>query len=444
MKKSLLILMLAAFAVGAMAQAGATPQTAPPAGGQAAQAQPGAAPQQGPTIKDPAEYNAYITAINQTDPAAKAQALEAFLTQFPNSVVKVDALELLMATYSQVGNAQKATETANKVLQADPNNLRALALLTYTNRTCAESGGPNAVQCLTDAGRFAQQGLQAEQAAQKPASTAAADWEKLKTQTAVIFNGAAGMAALQQKNYPDAAKFLQEAVNADPKDLRNVYPLALSYLQQKPQDVRGLFYIARAVNLAAGSPAQAQINAYGKRAYTSYHGGEDGWDQVVAQAGQTPNPPADFQIKPAPTPAEQATTLVQTTPVAKMSFDQIQLVLTSGNQQAADQVFNQLKAKPIAIEGKVISATPTKIAIAGSYEDIQNNTPDIDLTMTTAIPARLMPKVGAMLQFQGNPTTYDVTPFMVHMDSGKLLKAAGAAEEKPSPAKKKAPVRRKK
>jgi tetratricopeptide (TPR) repeat protein len=434
--KTSLILMLA-LATGASAYAGAPQQSAPPAG---------AAPQQQVTIKDPAEYNAYITAINQTDPAAKAQALEAFLQQYPSSVVKVDALELLMATYSQLGNAQKAAEAANKVLQADPNNLRALALLTYTNRACADQGGPNAMQCLTDAGRFAQQGLQAEQAAQKPASLNQADWDKLKTQTSAIFAGAAGMAALQQKNYPDAAKYLQEAVNAAPNDLRNVYPLALSYLQQKPQDVRGLFYIARAVNLAAGSPAQAQINAYGKRAYTVYHGSDDGWDQLVASTAQTPNPPADFQVKPAPTPAEQAATLVQTTPVSKMSFDQIQMVLTSGNQQAADQVFSQLKDKPIAIEGKVITATPTKLAIAGSYDDIQSNTPDIDLTMTTTIPAKLMPKEGQMLQFQGNPSSYDVTPFMMHMVEGKLLKAPGA-EQKPSPAKKapakKAPVRKK-
>lgn len=279
MKKSLLTLMLAA-AIGALAQAGAPQQTAPPAGEQPAQpGQSAAAPQQQQvTIKDPAEYNAYITAINQTDPAAKAQALEAFLQQYGNSVVKVDALELLMATYQQLGNAPKVTETANKVLQADPNNLRSLALLTYTARQASEQGGPNAQQSLAQAAQYAQRGLQATQTATKPASVTPADWEKLKTQTAVIFNGAAGLNALQQKNYPEAARFLQETVNAAPTDLRNVYSLALAYLQQKPQDVRGLFYIARAANLAAGSPAQAQIAAYGKRPYTAFHGGDDGWD----------------------------------------------------------------------------------------------------------------------------------------------------------------------
>ncbi len=40
------------------------------------------------TIKDPAEYNDYTNAIGQATPAAKAAAIEAFLTKYPNSVVK--------------------------------------------------------------------------------------------------------------------------------------------------------------------------------------------------------------------------------------------------------------------------------------------------------------------------------------------------------------------
>ncbi len=35
------------------------------------------------TIKDPGEYNAYITALNTSDPAAKAAAMEAFVRKTP-------------------------------------------------------------------------------------------------------------------------------------------------------------------------------------------------------------------------------------------------------------------------------------------------------------------------------------------------------------------------
>src|SRR5690348_9022037 len=40
-----------------------------------------AAPQK--VIKDPAEYNSYITALNTQDPASRGAAMEAFVTQYP-------------------------------------------------------------------------------------------------------------------------------------------------------------------------------------------------------------------------------------------------------------------------------------------------------------------------------------------------------------------------
>src|SRR5436309_10352429 len=76
-----------------------------------------------------AEFKPYNDAITQTDPKAKAAALEAYLTAFPKSScpnVTQDTLVLLMATYSQAGDAQKTLDTADRILQLDPNNLRAL------------------------------------------------------------------------------------------------------------------------------------------------------------------------------------------------------------------------------------------------------------------------------------------------------------------------------
>src|SRR6202790_1102899 len=121
MKKIVLAMLLVA-AVTAVAQ------TAP------APAQP--APQQNPTpspaapqkkeIKDPAEYNAYVGAVQQQDAGAKVSGLEAFLAQYPNSVMKEDALEVLMGAYQQAGNQAKVMDTANRLLAANPNSVRGL------------------------------------------------------------------------------------------------------------------------------------------------------------------------------------------------------------------------------------------------------------------------------------------------------------------------------
>ena len=91
------------------------------------------------TIKDPAEYNAYTNAIGQSSPAAKASAIEQFLTQYPNSVVKEDMLQQLMAAYEQAGQADKELDAANRLLQVNPNNIRA-----HSGRGSLLAGGDRA------------------------------------------------------------------------------------------------------------------------------------------------------------------------------------------------------------------------------------------------------------------------------------------------------------
>jgi len=256
MKTSLVAIALV-FAAAASGQQATTPsQTAPAAPAQAGQPASPAPPQQKKEIKDPAEYNAYVGAIQQQDPNAKISGLEAFLTQYPNSVMKEDALEVLMGAYQQTGNQAKMLETAQRILQANPNNLRALALLAYFKRAQAEAN-QNPQQNLADGAQYANKGLEALKTAPKPEGTSDADFEKLKTQMSVIFNGTAGIAALQNKDYPTAQSDLRAAVQGDPNELRNVYPLALADLTGTPPNpVDGLFFIARAANLAAGSPGQ--------------------------------------------------------------------------------------------------------------------------------------------------------------------------------------------
>src|SRR5215831_4077107 len=152
-------LMFAGAACGApglMAQTPAQPAAPAAPAGQSAPA----APQQKKEIKDPAEYNAYVGAVQQQDPAAKISGLEAFVTQYPNSVMKEDALQLLMGTYQQSNNQAKAIDAAQRLLQANPNNMRALALLAYTKRTLAQAG-QNPAQNLAEAKQYGEKGLQA-------------------------------------------------------------------------------------------------------------------------------------------------------------------------------------------------------------------------------------------------------------------------------------------
>jgi hypothetical protein len=355
--------------------------------------------------------------------------------------MKTTALELLMGTYQQSGNQAKVVEAAKRLTTADPNNLRALALLTFLARQNL-AAGQNPQQNLADLQQYCSKGLDALKANQKPAGMSDADFDKLKKQVSIIFNGGCGFAALQNKDYQRAQQYLRAAVDAEPNDVQNVYPLAMAYLTATPPDsLNGLFYIARASSLAPAA-SQAQIQSYGQKVYKNYHGSEEGWaDYVLPTAKTATAPPADWGTKITkyvpPTPAQQAHDLVKDkTPdqIKQLSFGEWELVLAAGTPEDQDKVWNVIKNVPLQMEGNVMEVTsPTEVHIAASQDDIEQKRPDITLTMTGPIPARLMPKAGAVLDFEGTPVSYTPTPFMMMMENGKLLKQAGTTPPKKTP-----------
>jgi hypothetical protein len=417
-------------------------QPAPPAQGQApaaAPAQPAAAPAQAPVIKDPAEYNAYVAAIQQKDPNAKISGLEAFVTQYPNSVMKDQALEILMQTYQQANNVQKATDTAAKLVTANPCQVPALTLLTYIDRMKAQGGDANGKQESTDAEKYGQQGLDCLPKFAKPEGTNDADFQKMKAQMTGNFEAGIGWGGLQDKDYAKAAQHLKAAVDANPpdsqKDLSLVYPLALAYLGQNPPDYQnGIWYAARA---AAVAPAANQpgIEKYARSQYVKFHGSDEGWQEVLA-AAKAGGP--QVPIKPAPSPAEQAHNMITATPPDKMDFATWEFVLSNGSQEDQDTVWNAIKGKAVQMNGTVISTTPTEFMIAGSSDDIDAKKPDITLKFEEKVPVRLIPKDNSSFDFQGEPASYTPNPFMMVMEKGTLLRAKPAA-----PAAHKAPVHKK-
>jgi len=419
MKKILLTVVLGG-AVAAWAQQPAQGQ--PDAQSQAGQPAQGGA-SQAPVIKDPAEYNAYVAAVGQKDNTAKISGLEAFLTQYPNSVMKVQALELLMGTYQQSNNIAKTTETAQKLVTADPCNERALALLAYLDRIQAQSGAANAQGLLVDGKKYGQAGLDCLPKVTDP------ELLKNKSQMEVIFDSAIGVADLQDKDYTDAAPALKKAVDSNPTDFSVVYPLALAYLSQNPPDYQnGIWYAARASAVAPAAATQ-QIEKYARSQYVKFHAGDDGWADVLAAAkANGPQVP----IKPAPTPAEQAHNMLQGADPTKMDFATWEFILTNGSSDDQASVWSAIKGKAVQMVGTVISTEPDTFMIAGSSDDIDAKKADITLKFEDKVPTRLVPKDGAdNFQFQGEPASYTSSPFMMVLEKGQLLKAAAPAKKAP-------------
>jgi hypothetical protein len=228
---------------------------------------------------------------------------------------------------------------------------------------------------------------------------------------------------------------------ANPTILRDLYPLALAYLAAGPteKDVDGLFFIARAANLAQGA-GKDQIAKFGKSKYVKYHGSEEGWSDLMAKAA-TATLPTGITITQyvPPTPAEQCTDLLKTKKPGEMNFAEWQLCLSEGKPEDADKVWSTLKGKPLQMGAHIISIdasskTTTKLKLAGSSDDVDAKRADIDLTMSAAIPVKQMPKEDTDFQFEGTPISYVAKPFVMTMNDGALLVKSAP---KPAPTHKK-------
>jgi tetratricopeptide (TPR) repeat protein len=240
-------------------------------------------------IQDPAECRAYRGASQQKSASAKCGSLEAFLAQYPDSVMKEDALELLLVAYREAGSPARTIETAQRLLQLNPCNLRALAVMASSE----EGGLPEA-----------EKGLQCLQTVGEPVGVPGDAWRKQKAQMNEIFSGKIGREAFQSRNIRKAERHLLSAVQSAPNDPVNVYYLALAYLTPGPDGkiVDGLFFIARAAILQQGA-SRDQIARYGKSQYIKYHGSEEDWNDLLAVAASAPTPPAHFTIARRETPS---------------------------------------------------------------------------------------------------------------------------------------------
>jgi tetratricopeptide (TPR) repeat protein len=408
--------------------------------------QPGAEPTQAnvPTsqkvIKDPAEYNAYITALNTQDPAQKAAAMEAFVKQYPNSVVKLEALEQAMAAYQQSNNPAKVEEIATQIRQIDPNNVRALAIIT-----AIKQGQAKDPQTFAELRQLGEQGLQALPNWKKPEGMSDADYTKFKTQMQGIFVAAAGFGALQAKDYAAAKQYYTQALEIEPNNWANSYRLAIADLESNPMDLNGFWYGAHAIALAQAQNNAAAVNSmkpYLTSKYQRYHGGVDGWDQLVASAGTGTAPPAGFTIKPAPTLCDLAANAVQQNGAEGLSFADRETVLSCrdkspANKTAADAVWQNLQtlqkngeAKLKIPAVKIIAVPDNKtLQVAVSEDNQKANKADMKVDMEK--PMTKLPTVGSMTDIIGVISDYTPDPFMFTMTKGELPAAA-----------KKPPVRR--
>jgi len=433
--KKVFITFLLGFIVAGTAHLPAQTQTRQPASPQPAANQK--------VIKDPAEYNAYVVALNTQDPAAKGAAFEAFISQYPDSVVKIDALEQAMAAYQQAGNQEKVQAKAKQLLEINPDNVRALAIAAYLDRARATQGDAAA---LKEACAYGQKGLAALPTWQKVDGVSDSDFEKLRNQMSGIFNGVAGFCALQAKDYATARGNYLKSVQIDPGNMQDIYQLGIADMLMDPMDVNGFWYMAKAVDIATAqknTPAAQGIAAYAKAQYRRYHGSEDGWDLFVTAAATQTAPPVPLGITPKPTNCEIAADAVAKNKVDELSFSDWEFILAQRDcgpqgKDAADKVWQAIQSKEkggqamLRITVMVIAAAADSLDVAITDENQQAKKADMHVAMKK--PMLQAPAAGSMTDVIGVITSYTPNPFMFTMEKGALPAAESGAASPQTPA----------
>jgi tetratricopeptide (TPR) repeat protein len=380
--------------------------------------------------KDMSEHDAFTRARSIPEPAARGVALEDFATQYPGSTLRMNALDLAMAAYQETGNQLKVEESAGRILELDPGNVRALAVITYLARFWATDGN---ITKLNEICTASAKGLAALPSWRSAESIPDREFVRLRQQMAIIFYGGAGFCALHDKNYEVARSYYAKALELDPDEAQDAFQLSIAALESSPLDPVGFWYCAKSISLASAQKNETiarNAGTYCIARYRKYHASDEGWDRLVASTAMQSAAPAGFaeSIPIGPTEAQLVCQAMRQYDTAELSFSDWVTVLklraaSPCNRKAADRVWSaiQLEQKHrhgrLEVPGKVISVSGNRIDMAISDDNQLANQTDLKVFLRK--PITKPPARGSMISVTGEITRYKLNPFSIVMERAK-------------------------
>ncbi len=451
MKNVVLASMLAVSAVTAPFCVAQAPAAA--AGSQTTDQQPAGQAAAGQVQLSPAEYSAYQNVTTAADPAAKATAGEAFLQQYPQSTVKAAVLEQVMNAYAQQNNVQKALDTGDKILQTDPNNYTALFTEVYLLKSQADQSADASTRQTgySKAATLATRALSAT----KPAAVEQSQWDQIQTKTKPTLYSVIGFDALQKKDSAGAISAYTSELKAVPEDqtkqpgvlLQDTYYLGTAYYQSTTPDYLSCTYFATRAAVLAPDQFKAQFQPVATYCYKKYHGGDDGYDAVKTAAAASLFPSDSFKssVKPAPTPADQATAVLdadkkEDPTLVKTNIQDREFVIQNGTADQAESEFTPIKGKEIKVSGVVVAISGTDLQLAVSDDSKAANPKVADFDVTLKAEPTKVPAVDSTVDVLGTIDSYTQKPLLVKMTAGEIQ--AKAATKSAAPARRTTAPRR--
>ena len=215
-----------------------------------AQPLPQSVPTNAAGIADPAEYQAYVEALNTDNPFK----IDGFLKQYPQSNGLENVLEHGIAPYLRypdyaagywASGEDEVLEFARRLREIAPDDVRALAVITILNAKRISVGRRDLIPEMCEDSRS---GLKQFPGWYAPNGLTRSEWKRLRDDVAYTFDVAAGECAFLNKDFVAARIPFRMALRLFPTQLETVYLLALSDLQE-PIDPQGFAYCDKTVQL---------------------------------------------------------------------------------------------------------------------------------------------------------------------------------------------------
>jgi hypothetical protein len=271
----------------------------------------------------------------------------------------------------------------------------------------------------------------------KPEGVGDADWEKARTTqlqppakaTILWIAMKPGTDAMNNKDYPGAETAFKSALNDHQDSAAISYNLGLAMRNQK-KNAEAIYEFQRAAVLDAtlgGTQDAAKIKDYADKYYISFHGSNEGLDQLKEQVKASPLPPADFKIETATEVAEKKEAEFEKSNPQLAMWMKIKAALsdTNGEQYFDTSLKNAAvpKLRGILIEAKP-ACRPKELLIAVPLPDAKTPyVPEISLKLVDgdgkALALTGKPELNAEIHWEGVPSAFTREPFLLTMDTEK-------------------------
>jgi hypothetical protein len=196
--------------------------------------------QQGPKPKSKGEQEA-LQKVQEAAQAqnydAELQAINSVLENYADTEYKPLLLNMAMDAAQRKGDQAQTSVYADRLIQADPNNIPARVMMAESIASHTRENDLDKDQSLKKVDDYASKALDLLKTADTPPlGMNPAQWPDYKKELTSQAYDALGQAADLRKNYPDAIKDFQAAIQAQPANSVSMARLSKAYVGAKQYD----------------------------------------------------------------------------------------------------------------------------------------------------------------------------------------------------------------